>query len=280
MRVFIAHSSRDRELVLNIKEHLSQRGDQVVDPFAYTVTSQVVSQIHADMQSADVVVFLLNASSPAVYYELGYAVGAGIPVLVASASTELLPMDISALPFVACTGDSFRDAQLIAKGLERFQVKRAETDLSDIVDPGGEWAAVAPDDKELVDSLSPAAFEDMVMDWYTRKGCLIEDKAEAGDRGYDFAIRKGSRLFLVEVKKMGRQTLVSVDAVRSLLGAIATSGAAGGIIVSTSNFTSAAKELAKESPLALRTFEDLAANEADLIFPAVPSANPSDRADG
>jgi HJR/Mrr/RecB family endonuclease len=62
---------------------------------------------------------------------------------------------------------------------------------------------------------------------------------------------------VVEVKKLSRQSRVSVEAVRQLLSAVTTIGAHTGILVTTAGFTPAAVALATGTPVLLRTIEQL-----------------------
>lgn len=72
---------------------------------------------------------------------------------------------------------------------------------------------------------------------------------------------------IVEVKKLSRQHLVSVDAVRHFLNDLSTLGASGGMLVAPSGFTAAARALAEGSPVALRTLDEvLAAKSTQELF--------------
>ena len=81
------------------------------------------------------------------------------------------------------------------------------------------------------------------------------------DTGVDLVITspKDNQVMLVEVKKLSRQSRVSVEAVRRLLGAVSIAGAPLGMLVSTSGYTAAALALAAGTPILLRTLEEILA---------------------
>ncbi len=107
--------------------------------------------------------------------------------------------------------------------------------------------------------MSPVEFEKLVADLFRENGFTVRSTREARDLGYDFAIDspKHGGLILVEAKKMNRQSLVSVEAVRQLTVTIGAAGAMAAILISTSGFTSAASALGAASSVALRTLDDL-----------------------
>jgi len=82
------------------------------------------------------------------------------------------------------------------------------------------------------------------------------DPPVKGDRGFDILI-EGDPLTVVEVKRYARGGLVSVGAVRQLLGAMVAADAGRAILVSSSGFTKPALAAAAEWPIDLLTLDDL-----------------------
>jgi hypothetical protein len=267
MRVFIAHSSRDRELVSALIEALQKQGDDVVDPIGEIRAGDLLSQVSTLIHSADVVVAVLSGRSPNVYYELGLAAGAGKPVLVVAPSGEPLASDLSALPYTLATGDTPRDAQTAARRISQFRIDEQQRT------PGFESAKAALQgaiaDPTYLESMSSVEFEQLVADLFRENGFTVQSTRETRDLGYDFAVDspKHGGLILVEAKKMNRQSLVSVEAVRQLTATIPVVGAVSGILISTSGFTSAASALGAAASVTLRTLDDLlkAKSEEDLL---------------
>lgn len=90
------------------------------------------------------------------------------------------------------------------------------------------------------------------------------------DTGVDLIVRspEDGQLILVGVKKLSKQSRVSVESVRRLLGAVSVvSDAAVGVLVSTSAFTGAAIALGAAGPVVLKTLEEVLASRSkrDLV---------------
>lgn len=257
MRVFIAHSWQDRELVLALADTLRKHGDEVLDPFAQVEGGEFLSQVSTMIHSADVIVAILSRRSPSVYYELGLASGAGKSSLVVAPPGEQLPADVSALPYTQTSGDTSLDAQAIARRLAEFRI--IEQQPTRKFDSARAALQATSMDYSYLESLNPAQFEKLLADLFRENGYTVHLAQETRDVGYDFAIespKHGGRI-LVEAKKMNRQSRVPVEAVRQLLSVIHSVGAVSGVLISTSGFTSAATALGAASSIVLRTLNDL-----------------------
>lgn len=274
MKVFIAHSVRDRELVTSIRTLLLEDGHDVFVPTEVASGGNVLSEISAAIRSADVLVAVVTAGNPNVFYELGLAAGASVPTLITAPAGELLPSDLASVPYVQHTGDILRDAQSIARRTNELRgvsptkptkFKSAEAALQ---------AAIR--DPVVLESLSPHDFERLVMELFKERGYAVTTTRSTGDIGVDFVIKseKDRELVLVEVKKLNRQSRVSVETVRRLLSAVSTVGAPLGMLVATSGYTAAALALAAGAPILLRTLEEiLAAKSQKELLESKPSGD-------
>ena len=269
MKVFIAHSSRDLELGNNLMAILREDGHDVFDPTSIVLGSSIMSEISARIRSADLFVAVVRSSNPNVFYELGLAAGAGVPILIAAPGGEALPADLSSVPYVQLAGDSLRDSQMIARRAKDLRnVARTEPQKFDSAEAALRAAIREP---AVLESLSPSDFERLVMELFKERGYLVTTLASGSGRdiGVDFAIKRDNEIVLIEVKKVSRQSRVSVETVRRLLSAIPIAGASLAVLVATSGYTTAALELAATagSPILLRTIEEILAAKSskDLL---------------
>jgi len=265
MKVFIAHSSRDTELVNNLGAILREDGHEVFDPATIAIPGNVLSEISARIRSADALVAVVRASNPNVFYELGLAAGASVPILIAAAAGEPLPVDLSSVPYVQLAGDNFRDAQTIARRAN--DLKKLAQKEPVMFDSAEAALQAAVHDQSRLESLSPFEFERLVMELFKERGYAVTAMEPGRDTGGDFAIKKGNELVVIEVKKLSKQSLVSVETVRRLLSAVPVIGASLGIVIATSGYTAAASGLAAGAPILLRTLEEiLAAKSKDDLL--------------
>jgi restriction system protein len=99
---------------------------------------------------------------------------------------------------------------------------------------------------EIIRSLPPRRFEELVAEILAKMGYEITLTPEQKDGGFDiYAVRKeglGRFLYLVECKRYVPPNKVGVEIVRSLHGVLQAERATAGAIVTTSFFTSGAKE--------------------------------------
>lgn len=99
---------------------------------------------------------------------------------------------------------------------------------------------------ELMRNLPPRKFEELVGEILAKMGYEITLTPEKRDGGFDiYAARKeglGQFLYLVECKRYDPAHKVGVEIVRSLHGVVQTERATAGAIVTTSFFTSGARE--------------------------------------
>ena len=267
MKVFIVHSVRDRELVTSVVNLLREDGQEVFVSAELAVTGNFLSEISAAIRSADVLVAVVTAGNPNVFYELGLAVGASVPTLITAHAGEVIPADLASIPYVQLTDDLLRDAQTIvrrAKDLEGLSLTRAARFTS------AEAALrAATRDPAVLEALGPAEFERLVVELFRERGYEVATTPATRDAGVDLVItsQRDKKVVLVEVKKLSRQSRVSVEAVRKLLGAVSLMSAPLGMLQATSGFTAAALALAAGTPIVLRTLEEVLAakSESELL---------------
>ena len=263
MNVFLAHSYtvRDFEFLQMLAELLRDEGHQVFEP-ASILGERISSAISAAIHSADALVAVLTESNPNVFYELGIAAGAGVPIMIASTAEGLVPDALASVPFVKRSGDSLRDAQAIARQLDSLQ--RVPTPRPTRSSSAEETLREAVRDRTLLESLSPLDFEYLVAELLRERGYVIL-RRQRDDAGVDLvATPQSSETRIVfEIKKLSAQSRVSVESVRRLGSAVANAHASLGVLVATGGFTPAALALASGGPILLRTLEELLAANSD-----------------
>ncbi|QIB51791.1 restriction endonuclease [Pseudomonas sp. OIL-1] len=97
---------------------------------------------------------------------------------------------------------------------------------------------------KTIDGLSWQQFEQLIGEAFRRQGYSITETGGNGpDGGIDLILRKGGEKYLVQCKHW-RSLKVGVPVVREFFGAMAVEGAAGGFVVTSGEFTGAAKAFA------------------------------------
>lgn len=117
---------------------------------------------------------------------------------------------------------------------------------------------------ELLRDMHPRKFEELIAELFEDEGYTILLTPQSNDGGKDIYVFKRDNIidtcYLVECKRYRPPNKVGVPVVRQLFGLIQKERVSGGIVVTTSFFTQAAKDFAVDLPhqLFLRDFNDLA----------------------
>jgi TIR domain/Restriction endonuclease len=237
-RVFLAYSHHeDRDLVEALRTSLrSDRTFELLDPADPEERIQdIFSSVRARIQQSDVVIALLTLDRPNVLLEAGIALGSNKNILLVASSTKELPANLQFLPFVSRTGDIGTDAAEIARRVKAIATSQLRNESK---------RPASLDDFEVMD---PAQFESLVAQWFREHGLNVSEVR--ADDGVDFLIQDqtSQSKIAVQVKKRSRESRISIDEVRELLGAAITLGAKAAIFISSSPFTAAASEMAAMS---------------------------------
>lgn len=116
---------------------------------------------------------------------------------------------------------------------------------------------------ESLYKFEPHKFEELIAELFARDGLEVEVTLPSKDGGRDIlALEKtatGTHLYLVECKRYARHRPISVDIIRALYGVVEEERATGGIIVTTSHFTSDAWKFREKINyrMALRDYDTL-----------------------
>ena len=223
------------------------------------------------IQRADVVVALLRSTSPNLLYELGVAQGAHRPLIIASGSLNDLPFDAASVPYVHLGDNVEDDAAEIERRISSLTPKSPHQ--PDFGRGALEALHAIDDDNDFAAAVSPSDFERLLIEFLREVGLDVKEGHPNRDV-FDFALTHPGngdppRVVIVEAKKYSSSSRVSVDAVLQLAGAVTSTGADHGLLISTSGFTTAARGLAETVPISLWTLHEvLQANPRDLL-PAI-----------
>lgn len=105
--------------------------------------------------------------------------------------------------------------------------------------------------EEWVDSRSPSEFEDLLASIFQKLGYQVTNQPYSGDYGADLVVVKDEKKIIVQAKKYSLPNMVGPSSVRETLGAIGSFAASEAILATTSFFTPAAEQQARNLPIQL-----------------------------
>lgn len=97
---------------------------------------------------------------------------------------------------------------------------------------------------DFLRSVPPQKFEDLVAEMFSVLGWAVQQTPYTNDSGMDAILVKDDRKFLLECKRYGRDNVVGRPTLNAFLGVITAQKAEGGFFVTTSRFSSPAREFA------------------------------------
>jgi len=271
-RVFIAHSfERDRDFIDGLKKMFRDFGFAVADP-ATEASNDVLSGVISAIQSADVLVAVVGSDRPNVFFEIGVAVGARKGVLLVSENVEVVPSDLRLFPCVSRSGNPWIDASEVTRRVANLKSphSKAVRSYGSVLSKLRTFIS----DPDYFDSLTPVTFEKLVMDWFLERGLCKKEEKTRPDAPFDFIVEwpNESKPIVVQVKKLSRQSRVSINHVRELQVSAVSVGANLAFLISSSGFTSSAMAFADSCipKCRLLTVEGLLKQEGFSDIPSIP----------
>lgn len=132
-------------------------------------------------------------------------------------------------------------------------------------------SAPSPD---ILQGMSWQEFEALVGEAYRRKGYLVKENFEKGpDGGVDLVLLDGPEKYLVQCKQW-RALKVGVKVIRELYGVMASTGAVGGFVVTSGEFTRDSKAFAQGKNIELVDGPELKRLIRD-VKSSLPALNPA-----
>ncbi|NOY29230.1 MAG: restriction endonuclease [Planctomycetes bacterium] len=159
--------------------------------------------------------------------------------LVSSASLQLLAHisgRIERVPKTASTNNRF----------ERIDFSKAK--LESLISHYGPYRFAA---------VHPADFELIIGMMFSRAGFGVEETSYVGDFGADLIASKGQSKIAVQVKRYASTTKVSVGDINQVIGAKQYYDCNKSLVVATSDYTRAAKEMAKKAEVTLWNWDSI-----------------------
>lgn len=117
--------------------------------------------------------------------------------------------------------------------------------------------ATGRDASSVIRNMTWYEFELLIGEAFRRQGYTVEETPVGPDGGIDLVLHKERETFLVQCKHW-KASKVSVQVVREFYGVVASSGAAGGFVITSGMFTKPAWAFAKPLNLTLIGGRDLA----------------------
>jgi hypothetical protein len=244
MKLFVseADSPACRAFADRLELALSERG--------HTATRRNVHDRRQDppevaLADADGIVVIMGEMSASVLFEVGYAVGAGKPVILVRENGGDVPAELAYLPLVRIdpavldksTADVLRWVSLVEGAIP---AKARRPDIHEAV-------KLYQQDPAAFERLRPEDFEAALLDLFKNLAAEVVVPSRSKDGGIDILLHQfeGHPLVLVEVKKFSSSNRVPLDHVAKLLQAVEYANGNRGILVSASGFTASAREFAR-----------------------------------
>jgi len=151
---------------------------------------------------------------------------------------------------------------------EMFEAKQKKRGLIKFIDRLGrerygtpkqvkEWKAWDIDLKNRFQRLKPREFEELVANLFIKMGYNATLSQHVGDYGVDVLAEKGPDRIAIQVKRYAPDNKVGSPDVQKVLGSMFRYNANKAILITTSDFTEAAKEQARNAPIELWNYRIL-----------------------
>ena len=240
--VFVSYPYKDsqaHQLTRFLNEHLPYLSIETLEVCDFTEQGGNWQMgITEAINRCSVFICFAKKDNPNVMFELGYALAKNKKIILVG-DFEDLPVDLRSMIYVPREAHSFDVLVHIENYLSREDAQVSPYDL-DIRDPEHAIRSLL-DRPELLDSLTPLEFEELIMQWFMARGVQVEQISVSRDYGYDLIISpfRGNRA-VVQIKKYKSTSQVPLTAIRQLVGSMTLEHIPHGIIISTARFSKSA----------------------------------------
>jgi nucleoside 2-deoxyribosyltransferase len=257
MNVYISHDMSDRLLALAVKAMTLELGHSTLDPIELPTTAMPL------VAGADLVVAIVSAHSPNVYYELGVATALRKEILLIARTSEDVMPRVAAFPclFVGDDATEYEDdvKRAILRGLT-MRNAHAHAHLRTM-----NLDVLVSDDFE-------SKARDAVAKWFTDQGATVTREPTNQSAEVDLLVQqKHYGKIIVDLKIFAPQSKVSVDAVRQLSAYKSAFGADHALLLTTGSATRAAEEFALTADVILSSMDEFLSSGSlgDVLRPAI-----------
>ncbi len=246
-KIYISSSFKNADdfLTYTLKRDLIEMGYEVVnkesDESFFDESKATPEYL---ISQSDVFIAIIKDKSTFTFYELGYATALGKKVLIISESEFDLPLSLRKYNYIRLDSGIHNSIYDVINFLQKIKIeeKHERNNISNFK----ELIINFRQNSQIIDRISGSEFEEFIFNYFRSKGIDIDRPNTHTDYGYDFILRNwnGFEKTIVEVKKYNRNSKVSVNTIQQVVGAMNIYEADHGIIITTSDFTSSAKEFA------------------------------------
>lgn len=247
-RIYISSSFKhlDDFLSFQLKEELMFSGYEVINSSRNELahSSEIKESVEFLINKCDLFISILKDNNPWQYFELGYAIASSKKVLIVADYDIEIPYSLKNYQFLRTSLDSSNSVYDIIRYLEKLRFEEYEE--SQPIKNLGEFYSLLEIDRQAIDKISGPEFEHLIADFFRAEGYDVSTPESPSDYGFDLMLKdyQGFGKTIVEIKKYNRNSKVSVNTIHQVFGTMGICEANHAIIITTSDFTSSAKDFA------------------------------------
>lgn len=277
LRIFISHSNSftNFDFLDRLYKELKVYDIEIINQqYNYIYNEDVTGTLLNYIKKSDVFIAIFDYENSTVLLELGYAIGIGKPILITSSTEVELPPHLRNFSFINSNSRNIDPIDEIVVYLEKInkEKKGKESFIEDL--QGADYNKINEildmfdDNPENMQNIDAHEFELLIFEWFRFNGFYPEWAEEKREYGFDFVIQCKDERILVDVKKFSLNSYVSVMKVQQLLGAVHAYHAAGGMIITSSGYTSSARDFAMKCSPKIELFDvkDILSNRIKNCF--------------
>lgn len=264
LRVFISHSNSftNIDFLDRLYKELKIYDIEIINQhYNYIYNEDVTGTLLNYIKKSDVFIAIFEYENSTVLLELGYAIGIGKPILITSSTEVELPPHLRNFTFINSNLRNIDRIDEIVLYLEKINKEKKEKENFAENLQGADYNRINDmltmlvDNPENIQNIDAREFEVLIFEWFKFNGFHPEWAEEKREFGFDFVIQHQGKRILVDVKKFSINSYVSVMKVQQLLGAVHAYHAVGGMIITSSGYTSSARDFAIKCSPKLELFD-------------------------
>lgn len=241
-KIFVSHSAKVHgiELARELSDALDTLGYKISSSAEWFDAEMATTQ--DQLRTSHLVIGLITDESPNLFFELGYAAGAGRRVLLACPPNTELPNALKAYLYIRTSYDKCDAVLDIVTAVKKLQLE--DRDSPSATENYRDLLRTYRTDRAYFDTITSSQFEEAMYEYFRDLGY---GPHQSEDSGFDIHLRSyaGFDNTFVECRKYNVNSKVSVGHVQQLLGVVTGYKADHGIIVTTSDYTRSAIDFAQ-----------------------------------
>ena len=244
--IFISYSYRKMNEVMihELTWELEHLGYNVLNKEKEEINSnfQLQESMGYLLEKSSIFLFIMSDYNPTQFIELGYAMALSKKVLVIADYDIDIPDELRHINFLRIDLKSSESIYHILNNIKKLKVEERD-ELIEIATIN-QLIQLSYDDTRFLDKISGLEFENLMFNYFQEIGMEPERPESNRDYGFDFVLRnyKNYNKTIVEVKKYSQNSKVSVNTIHQVFGTLNIYEADHALIITTSDFTSSAKD--------------------------------------